>query len=85
MSTWMANYTRVAWIESPDYIELEEKAINEYTLPLNTESNKRPFEPLRILKKFLRQIAIVVGSKAPHKATRKAYKNFKKKCKQKIL
>jgi len=85
LSEWMADYARVAWRECPNYIELEEQAIDEYTLPLNTENNKRPFEPLRILKKSLRQIAPVVGSKEPHKATREAYKDFRKKCKQKIL
>ena len=85
LSEWMADYARVAWRECPNYVELEEQAIDEYTLPLNKENNKRPFEPLRILKKSLRHIAPVVGSKEPHKATRKAYKDFKKKCKQEIL
>jgi hypothetical protein len=78
LSKWMADYARVAWIECANYIEVEEQAIDEYTLPLNTENNKRPFEPLRILKKSLKQIAPVVGSKEPQKANQKAYKDFKK-------
>jgi len=81
LSRWMADYARVAWRESPNCVELEEQAIDEYTLPLNTEGNKRPFDPLKILKKSLRQIAPVVGYKEPRKAARKAYKDFKKNCK----
>jgi hypothetical protein len=74
LSNWMVKHARVTWVETKDYVEFEKKTIDAYALPLNTEDNPKPFDPLKDLKREFENIA---GSQKPRKRYfKKAYKEF---------
>lgn len=82
LTKWMKKHTRVAYVRTEHTEELEKEAINYYTLPLNTEGNTHFFpDPLKQLKKDLRNCAKFYGANAPKKDVKKAYKKFVKQCK----
>jgi hypothetical protein len=74
LSNWMAKHARVTWVKTKDYVEFEKKTIDVYRLPLNTEDNPEPFDPLKDLKREFENIA---RSQKPRKGDfKKAYKEF---------
>lgn len=59
LTAWMSKYARVTWVEienKEDRERFEKKAIQSYSLPLNTENNANPYEPLVILRDRFRYI-----------------------------
>ena len=83
LSKWMTKHARVAYVLTEDIVELEEEAIDYYTLPLNSQGNTHFFiNPSNYLKLLLKKAAPYVDRKKPKKATKKAYKQFVKECKR---
>jgi len=85
LSRWMWEHTGVTWVETENIDEREKQAIEYYVLPLNMKGNEHWFiEPLRTLKKDLRDCAPFLGGKRPRRKVRKAYKKFKRLCEKRL-